>query len=123
MLPPHIMFLTDNKKCMLKTFVKILIITVLMQSLTLAITVTVDKAMATYDKSSVVSVVLMLAGIMISTPIGIILPIKWCNTKQAKLLVILLLPTNYTWLILLLIFVKMLSVIYDIINNIPPNFG
>lgn len=43
------------------------------------------------------------AGILASTALGIVLPLKWQRTQREKLLTILLLPTNYTIIINILV--------------------
>lgn len=55
--------------------------------------------------------------------LGIILPICWCDTLLKKIIIILLLPTNYTPLLCILFVIKFITNIGNILNNLPINFG
>lgn len=46
---------------------------------------------------------IFLASIVVSTLLGIILPICWFKSKGKKLAGIFLLPTNYTWLVVIVV--------------------
>ena len=68
---------------------------------------------------------MMMGGLFLlaSTAAGIILPIKWCQGLRQKLLTILLLPTNYTWLILAVAVVRFVLGLLEVLEGISGSFG
>lgn len=43
--------------------------------------------------------------------------------KKGKIAAIIFLPTNYTWLVIILAVIKLVGVIFNSLDDIPDNFG
>lgn len=82
-----------------------------------------DSLLFYVKSSSVFPVLIFTIGIVISTIIGITMAIKRGKTLKQKLLMIFLMPTNYTWLVCMFAFVSIVKSIINIITNLSHNFG
>ena len=108
----------------MKTYFKILFITVSIQILGFLMMKLIDNISIAGGKESTVFPFWFLAiSIFISTVLWIILPILWCKTKKGKIAAIIFLPTNYTWLVIILAVIKLVGVIFNSLDGIPDNFG
>ncbi len=108
----------------MKTYFKILFITVSIQFLGFLIMKLADNILAAAGKGSTVLPFWFLAvSVFVSTVLGIVLPVLWCKTKKGKIAAIIFLPTNYTWLVIILAVVKLVGVIFNALDGIPDNFG
>lgn len=61
--------------------------------------------------------------LILSMTVGLILAVRWYGSWENRLLTILLLPTNYTWLLYVIAAIKLIAGILDILEDIPQNFG
>lgn len=108
----------------MKTYFKILFITVSIQVMGFLMMNLIDNiSMADGEKSTVFPVWFWLTSILISTVLGIVLPILWCKTKKGKITAIIFLPTNYTWLFIIVAVIKLAGLIFNVLDGIPDNFG
>jgi len=60
---------------------------------------------------------------MISMILGVVLPLKRFRLWRSRLLTILLLPTNYTWLVIAVAVIRLVGNILHVLEGIPDNFG
>ena len=97
----------------MKTYFKILAITLGIQLISFCLFCAGDQIF----NGSMISVCI------VSMIFGIFLPIRWYDTGKEKFLGILLLPTNYTWLFLVLSVVFFVNGLLDLLTKIPDNFG
>ena len=107
----------------IKTYFKIFAITLIIQITGFCLAYFTDELLWKYDTSTVFPVIFMTGGVLISTILGIILPIVWGRTRRQKLLMLFLLPTNYTWLAILFLIIYSFHHIVEILTNLPANFG
>ena len=103
----------------MKTYFKILAITLGIQLISFCLFCAGDQIF----NGSMISVCILLSGIIVSMIFGIFLPIRWYDTGKEKFLGILLLPTNYTWLFLVLSVVFFVNGLLGLLTKIPDNFG
>ena len=61
--------------------------------------------------------------LVVSIILGVVLPIKWYKKNWQKFCGIVLLPTNYSWLVVGTILKKSVDIILNILFNVPENFG
>lgn len=107
----------------MKIYFKILLITGGIQVATFIISRIIDKLSIGGGENFISSVGVIIVGILVSTILGIILPLRWYHTKKGKILGIVLLLTNYTWLILAVSVFTFVKLLLDILRHIPDNFG
>lgn len=125
----HIMFLlkidvnAEYNYAPIKVYFRLLFITVTIQIVGFLITYAIDFLLSKAEIKSFVHVFIGLICIVISIIIAGILSIKWCNNKYTALIINLLLPTNYTWLFVVVMVIRFVGNILDIFKNIPKNFG
>lgn len=103
----------------MKIYFKILAITAGIQIISFCLFHISDQLLT----RSMIPICIILIGIILSMVLGIILPIQWYSTKKKKVLGIILLPTNYTLLFLVLSVVFFVNSLLDILTQIPDNFG
>lgn len=108
---------------LIKVYFRLLFITVIIQLIGFLITYAIDFLLSRAGINSFVHVFIGLICIVISVIIAGMLSIKWCNNKHTALIINLLLPTNYTWLFIVVIVIRFVGTILDIFKNIPKNFG
>lgn len=95
----------------------ILIVSIIFSSITQAVANSVEK-------TTVAPIIIIAVGVVISTAVGIILPILYCKGLKNKLLTIFLLPTNYMIPVFLLVAYKAISTALEIISDFPAeSFG
>lgn len=111
------------KEKIMRTYLKILLITGGLQILAFVGENLMDFLTRKSSTSSMLSFHAFLFCIILSTIFGIILPLKWYSSLKDKILGILLLPTNYTLLIMALVVVRGLDILVKIFQNLPSNFG
>lgn len=107
----------------MRTYLKIFSITVGIQIFGFLICYLLDSIFKIKSSSTMFPLYIRIFFILISMILGIILPICWCNTLLKKIIIILLLPTNYTPLLCILFVIKFITNIGNILNNLPINFG
>lgn len=107
----------------MKTYFKILAITAGLQLGGFGLTYLLDAYLAGGQTSTLAPLFVGGLFLLASTAVGIFLPIKWCHGFRQKLLTILLLPTNYTWLILAAAVVRFVLGLLEILEGISRNFG
>ena len=107
----------------IKVYFRLLFITVVIQIVGFLITYAIDFLLSRAEIKSFAHVFIGLICIVISIIIAGVLSIKWCNNKYTALIINLLLPTNYTWLFIVVMVVRFVGNILDIFKNIPKNFG
>lgn len=66
---------------------------------------------------------LIVLGFPISFVADVILAVKWGDKIREKLIYILLMPTNYTWILTLWILYMIMKKGLEILNSLPANFG
>lgn len=109
---------------LIKVYVKILSIAVAIQLVGLALTCVLGFVLPTFVSQSTIAPVFVFAAFLVSSMVlALLLALKWCKTKKIALVTYILLPTNYTWLILAILVVRFVAVIVDILSSIPSNFG
>ena len=94
-----------------------------MQLLGFFLTYIVDSILKNINTSTIIPIFIGIFFLVFSMGLSCYLAIKWCKTKKAALITCILLPTNYTWFILLGGVVYFINVLIDILEKIPPNFG
>ena len=109
-------------KKMVKTYFKILAVTAGVQFAGLLLLRLTD-AMLSGGGSTIFPFWVLAACILVSTVLGIVLPLRWCNSRGQKVATVLLLPTNYTWIVIAIAVVKFVRDILQILGGIPDNFG
>lgn len=107
----------------MRTYFKILSITAGIQIFGFLVCYGLDFLLESQGTSTLLPLYIGAVFVMISTILGIVLPIFLYNTRIQKIITIFLLPTNYTILICIMAIIKFVSDIGDILNNIPDNFG
>jgi hypothetical protein len=107
----------------MRTYLKIFSITVGIQIFGFLICYLLDSIFKIKSSSTMFPLHIGIFFILISMILGIILPICWCDTLLKKIIIILLLPTNYTPLLCILFVIKFITNIGNILNNLPINFG
>lgn len=107
----------------MRTYLKILLITSGLQILAFAGENLMDFLTRKSSTSSMLSFHVFLFCIVLSMIFGIILPLKWYSSLKGKMLGILLLPTNYTLLGMVLAVVRGLDIFIKIFQKLPSNFG
>ena len=75
------------------------------------------------EKNTLFPAVVGLVSILASMVLGIILAFKLGETVKQKLLMIFFMPTNYTWLILIIAFIKFVNSVFDSMIGLSSNFG
>ena len=108
---------------MMKDYIKILCITASIQITGFLMMHICDILLAYKDSSSAFPAFIFVIGIVISTIVGITMAIKKGKTLKQRLLMIFLMPTNYTWLVCVITFVSIVKSILDIITDLSRNFG
>jgi uncharacterized membrane protein YdjX (TVP38/TMEM64 family) len=101
----------------MKEYLKVLLIT-----LSLQITGFISMKVLSEKFHSDISFMVFAISIIVSTFIGIIMPIVICKSLKSKLLTIFLLPTNYTWLLAIVVVILFVSSVLDVLQNFPKNF-
>lgn len=107
----------------MKAYLKILAITASIQLLGFLIAYGVDFLLKSAANSTIFPIFIIIIAVLSSLILGIVLPIRWCNNRLYKIVTILLLPTNYTWIFIIFGVIKIVKSILDILESIPPNFG
>lgn len=107
----------------MKTYLKILAITATIQIAGFALTFFIDNMLIEQGRSTIIPIFIGGFCLVISIVLGIVLPIKWCSSKSHKMMTIVFLPTNYTWLLIAVAVAKLVGNILDILDSIPANFG
>lgn len=107
----------------MRIYLKILAITAGMQIVGVILCYLLDYLLRNQETSTIFPLAVGGSLVLISTILGIVLPVCWCKTIPKKIITILLLPTNYTILICLIILVKFVMAFGNILSNIPKNFG
>lgn len=107
----------------MRTYFKILLITAGIQIAGYVITYRVDDLLMPTGKSTVVPFYIGAFFLVCSLLAGIILPIRWCKTIRKRILTIFLMPTNYTWLVIVIMVIVFVSRSLDALTNLPINFG
>lgn len=107
---------------MLRNFTKISIIAFGIQIIGYVFTYFFDEFIVKENSSTIAPVYILLGSTILSMIIGIFLALKWCDSKF-KLITILLLPTNYIWLLVMFMIIEFVKAILLIIENIPDNYG
>lgn len=107
----------------MKTYFKILAITAGIQLGGFGLTYLLDALLAGGGTSTLAPLFVGGLALLGSMAAGIVLPIKWCKGLRQKLLTILLLPTNYTWLILAVAVVRFVLGLLEVLEGIGSSFG
>ncbi len=107
----------------MKTYFKILAITAGIQLGGFGLTYLWDAILAGGETSTIAPLFVGGLFLLASMAAGIILPIKWCQGLRQKLLTILLLPTNYTWLVIAVALVRFVLGLLEILEGISESFG
>lgn len=107
----------------MKNYIKILFITFGIQIAGYICMNLTDYFFRTFSICTVASVYVLGIFIASSMILSIFLSMKWQKTNLAKFVSVILMPTNYTWLIIAIIAVNFLNRILEIMQNLPPNFG
>lgn len=104
-------------------YLKILVITLFIQIFCF----TLFKVLSTGQNSSLmadkIGTVFFFAAIPVSIITDIVLAVMWGTNIKEKLTYIFLMPTNYTWIIVLVFFIRFVKGVGKILHNIPANFG
>lgn len=108
---------------LIKVYFKLLFITVVIQVSGFLMTYAIDFLLSRAEIKSFVHVFVGLISVGVSMIIAGIFSIKWCNNKYTALIINLLLPTNYTWIFIVVMVIKFVGNILDIFKDIPKNFG
>lgn len=108
---------------LIKVYFRLLFIAVAIQVMGFLITYAIDFLLSKAGVKSFFHVFIGLICIVVSMVIVGILSTKWCNNKYSALIINLLLPTNYTWIVIVVIVIRFVNAILDIFKNIPKNFG
>lgn len=107
----------------MKVYLKILSIAVATQLVGFILTYTFDTIVQGNNVSRIIPIFIGLASVVVSMILSLFFVCKWCSTKRKAFVTYLLLPTNYTLLILLVFVVQFVEKILSILENIPYNFG
>jgi len=107
----------------MKTYFKIFAVTIAVQIIGFVLAYVTDEFLRIQNVSTVLPVAFLLSGVLISTILGIILPVVFGKTLKQKLLTIFLLPTNYVWLLIIFMVIYFYHHIVEILTHIPANFG
>lgn len=107
----------------MKIYLKTLAITAGIQIVGFMLAFLLDGLLSRLESSTIAPVYIGGFFVLLSMIIGFALPAKWCETRGKMALTILLLPTNYTWLVLAIAVIKFVGNILNILKNIPANFG
>lgn len=107
----------------MKTYLKILFISGGLQILAFVVRRVVDYLTIKSTGSSMLPFYAFLVCMVLSMIIGIILSLKWYSSLRAKILGIVLLPTNYTLLTMFVIVSRGIKVFIKILQDLPSNFG
>ncbi len=75
------------------------------------------------DLNSTLAVFAFVIAIVASMAVGIFMAIKKGKNLKQKLLMTLLMPTNYTWIVCIVAVILFVSSIIDILTNLSRNFG
>ena len=82
-----------------------------------------ERMIESSGQSSVFPTLIWMAGLMLSTMVGVVLPLRLCKTVKGKILTILFLPTNYVFFIILYYAYRLCHLIFNILSNFSPHFG
>lgn len=107
----------------MKAYFKILEVTLAIQIMGHGLTYWCDDLLSRSGTGTVAPVFVGGFFLLLSMIVGLILAVRWYGSWKNRLLTILLLPTNYTWLLYVIAVVKLIGGILDILEDIPPNFG
>lgn len=107
----------------MKVYLKILSIAVAIQLIGFILTYTFDAIVQGNNVSRIVPIFIGLASVVLSMVLSLFFACRWCSTKRRALVTYLLLPTNYTLMILWILVIRFVGKILDILGNIPNNFG
>lgn len=107
----------------MKTYFKILGITLGIQLFGFILAYLVDHVFLTNGSDSMLPFIIGGLFLLVSSILGILLPIIWCDSLKHKIVSIVLMPTNYTWLLLIILVVTFVMKIVQIFKNVPSNFG
>lgn len=107
----------------MKIYGKILLIAAAIQILGFSLARIIDQILLGRETVTIAPLFAGLAAVAASMGISLMLALKWCESRKKAILTFLLLPTNYTFLILGLLLFRFVSEIISIMENLPPNFG
>lgn len=88
-----------------------------------SLTYWLDFFLSKFGSSTIAPVFIGGSFLVLSMIVGLILSLKWCGSWKKKILTILLLPTNFTWILFIIAAIRLVGGILDILENIPSNFG
>ena len=107
-----------------KTYLKILVMAFLVQFLSFIIMYFLDYIFGVLsNNSTIIPLIIGMGGLMTSTIIGVILPIRYEKSLVNKILTIILLPTNYTLILCFFGMLKLAKSIRQIIIDLSKYFG
>ncbi len=104
-------------------YIKILLITGLIQLLGYAAARLSDSLVNTEQHSSLLPFFVMVFSWGVSLAVTVILSLRWYSTVGAKILGILLMPTNYTFLIVVWYGFRLVAGFLKILSELPDNLG
>lgn len=107
----------------MKIYLKILSITAGLQLAGFILMYVVDYFVKPMKESTIFPIYIGVVFMIISVILGVLLPIKWYEKKWKKICGIMLLPTNYTWIVIAISLVKVVENLLNILFNLPDNFG
>ena len=107
----------------MKKYIKILSVATATQLIGFVLTYIFDSILQNFNVSTIAPIFVGFFFVVLSMILSCFLAIRWYKTKKAALITCLLLPTNYTWLILIGLIIQFVETLLGILNKIPYNFG
>ena len=107
----------------MKVYLKILSIAVATQVIGFIVTYFLDFLLQKIEQSTVPPIIVGVIFVVLSMVLALVLAIRWCKSKRVAFITYVLLPTNYTWLVLASFVIRFVKNILNILDSIPPNFG
>lgn len=107
----------------MKVYFKILFVAVATQIIGFIITYLLDFMLPKTEQSTIAPIVVGITFVVISMVFSFVLVIRWCKSKGGAFITYILLPTNYTWLVLASFVARFVKCILNILADFPPNFG
>lgn len=114
----------DKGESAVRTYFKILLFTSLTVIISIIISSIIQVIANVAEKSTIVPIITVMIGVLVSTAIGIIFPIIYCKGLKNKLLTIFLLPTNYLIPVFAIVAYRVITAAIGIITDFPADsFG
>lgn len=107
----------------MKTYVKILALTLLIQIFGLSLAWLTNGLFKTSGINAGVFSGIILGTFILSIGTDICLALRWGISRKEKLILILLMPTNYTWILMGIAVILLFRQIIDLLQHFPKTLG